>query len=135
MGQMMNFVKRMLWSKFYMILSVFSCLEMFKQTLGSNLSLGKSKLGFWGKKKWVFPVTGLSQLATASWRRVGGEQEVLPVSLLASRVDLLAGASCTVAASPVLRSCVFFARFCFELAFGVNMKVVDNFVSFPVALV
>ena len=66
---------------------------------------------------------------------MGGEQEVLPVSLLASRVDLLATASCTVVASPVSRSCVFFPRFYFELAFGVNMKVVDNFVSFPMALV
>jgi hypothetical protein len=50
MGQMMIFVKRMFWDKFYMILSVFSCLEMFKQTLGSNLSFGKSKLGFLGEK-------------------------------------------------------------------------------------
>ena len=25
----------------------------------------------------------------------------------------------------------FFTHFCFELAFGVNMKVLDNFVSFP----
>ena len=29
-------------------------------------------------------------------------------------------------AFPVSRSCIFFTRFCFELAFGVNMKVVDN---------
>ncbi|AES73868.1 hypothetical protein MTR_3g109670 [Medicago truncatula] len=35
----------------------------------------------------------------------------------------------------ILRSCVFFIRFCLELAFGVNMKVVDNFVSFPMDLV
>jgi hypothetical protein len=28
-----------------------------------------------------------------------------------------------------------FTHFCFELAFGVNMKVLDNFVSFPMALV
>ncbi|AES58979.1 hypothetical protein MTR_1g012050 [Medicago truncatula] len=34
-------------------------------------------------------------------------------------------------AYPVSCSCVFFTRFCFELTFGVNMKVVDNFVSFP----
>ena len=38
-------------------------------------------------------------------------------------------------APPVSRSCVFFAHFCFELAFGVNMKVLDNWVSFPMALV
>jgi len=29
----------------------------------------------------------------------------------------------------------FFTHFYFELAFGVNMKVLDNFVSFPMALV
>jgi hypothetical protein len=29
----------------------------------------------------------------------------------------------------------FFTHFLFELAFGVNMKVLDNFVSFPMALV
>ena len=31
---------------------------------------------------------------------------------------------------PVSRSCVFFTHFCFELAFGVNIEVVDNWVSF-----
>ncbi|KEH16717.1 hypothetical protein MTR_0107s0090 [Medicago truncatula] len=40
-----------------------------------------------------------------------------------------------VPASPVSRSCVFFTYFCFELAFGVNMKVLDNYVSFLMALV
>ncbi|KEH19351.1 hypothetical protein MTR_8g046610 [Medicago truncatula] len=43
--------------------------------------------------------------------------------------------SCTVTASSVSCSCVFFTRFCFELGFGVKMKVVDNFVTFPMALV
>ncbi|KEH19525.1 hypothetical protein MTR_8g463160 [Medicago truncatula] len=71
---------------------------MVRQVLESNLGIGKSKLGFWGRKM------GFSE-------------------------------SCTVTASPVLCSCVFFTRFCFELAFGVNMKVVNNCVSFPVALV
>ena len=75
MGQMVIFVKRMFWGKFYMELSVFSCLEMFKQTLGSNLSFGKSKLGFWGEK------VSFSRNRTvptrhseweASWRRAGG---------------------------------------------------------------
>jgi len=36
---------------------------------------------------------------------------------------------------PFSCSCVFFTRFCFELAFGVNMKVIDNFVNFPMPLV
>jgi len=49
--------------------------------------------------------------------------------------DLLAGASCTVTAIPVSRSCIFFTHLCFELAFGVNMKVLDNCDIFPVALV
>ncbi|KEH19495.1 hypothetical protein MTR_8g461350 [Medicago truncatula] len=43
--------------------------------------------------------------------------------------------SCTVTTSPVSCSCVFLTRFRFELGFGVNMKVVDNFVRFLVALV
>ncbi|KEH44285.1 hypothetical protein MTR_1g111780 [Medicago truncatula] len=51
------------------------------------------------------------------------------------RLELLAGASCSLTACHISCSCVFFTRFCFELAFGVNMKVVDNCVSFRVALV
>ncbi|KEH30626.1 hypothetical protein MTR_4g076525 [Medicago truncatula] len=43
--------------------------------------------------------------------------------------------SCTVTASSVSCSCIFFTRFRFELGFGVKMKVVDNFVSFPMTLV
>ena len=75
MGQMVIFVRRMFWGKFDMELGVFSCLEMFKQTLGSNLSFGKSKLGFWGEK------VSFSRNRTvptrhseweASWRRAGG---------------------------------------------------------------
>jgi hypothetical protein len=42
---------------------------------------------------------------------------------------------CTVTASPVSCSCAFSHGFCFELGFGVNMKVVDNCVSFLMALV
>jgi len=30
--------------------------------------------------------------------------------------------------------CVLFTRFCFELTFGINMKVSENFISFPMAL-
>jgi len=54
---------------------------------------------------------------------------------LAMASDLLAGASSIVTSSPVLRSCILFTHFCFELAFSVNMKVLYNYVSFPVALV
>ena len=56
MGQMIIFVKRMFWGKFYTELSVFSCLKMFEQTLGSNLGIGESKLGF-GVKMALFPET------------------------------------------------------------------------------
>jgi len=54
MVQMVIFVEMMFWFMFYMDLSVFSCLETFRQTLGSNLGLGDSKLGSWGEK-WSFP--------------------------------------------------------------------------------
>ena len=30
--------------------------------------------------------------------------------------------------------CVLFTRFCFELTFGINMKVLKDFISFPMAL-
>ena len=50
-----------------------------------------------------------------------------------ARGDL--AASCTVTAFLVSHSCVFFTHFCFELTFGVNMKVLDNCVSLPMDLV
>jgi len=59
MGQMVIFVEMMFWFKFYMDLSVFSCLETFRQTLRSNLGIGKSKLEFWSEK-WVFPESYMS---------------------------------------------------------------------------
>jgi len=51
------------------------------------------------------------------------------------RVNLLVGASCSLIAFSVSRSYIFFTHFCFELAFGVYMNVLDNCVSFLVALV
>jgi hypothetical protein len=42
---------------------------------------------------------------------------------------------CVLTELRFLRFLCFFTHFRFELAFGVNMKVVDNFVSFLVALV
>jgi len=47
---------------------------------------------------------------------------------------MLATASCTVTTPPISRSCIFFAHLCFYLGFGLNMKVLDNCVSFPMAL-
>jgi len=41
----------------------------------------------------------------------------------------------TILVNQILRISLFYARFCFELAVGVNMKVLDNFVSFPMDLV
>jgi hypothetical protein len=76
MGQNGEFVRRMFWVKFHIKLSVFLCLEMFRQALGSNLGIGKSKLGFWGENG-GFLESLLSQLATALARRVGREQKGL----------------------------------------------------------
>ena len=66
-------------------------------------------------KNGVFPEIYLSQLAMAS--------------------DLVARASCSLTIFPVSCSCIFFTRLCFELTFGVNMKVLDNCVRFPVTLI
>ncbi|AES69333.1 transmembrane protein, putative [Medicago truncatula] len=49
--------------------------------------------------------------------------------------NLTREASYPVAASPVSCSCALFAYFCFELASDFNKKVLDNDVSFPMALV
>jgi len=56
-------------------------------------------------------------------------------NLVAMASDLLAGASGSLSTNPVSRSRVVFIRFYFELAFGINMKILDNCVRFPVALV
>jgi len=41
----------------------------------------------------------------------------------------------TILVNQILHISLFYTLFRFELAFGVNMKVLDNFVSFPMALV
>ncbi|AET04902.1 transmembrane protein, putative [Medicago truncatula] len=38
---------------FYTVFSALTCIEMVRQVFGSNLGIGKLKLGFWGEK-WVF---------------------------------------------------------------------------------
>ena len=72
-------------------------------------------------------------------RTRGNSLEARLWQVLSGRNSLMAKNSLTtsylVTTFPVLRSCVFFTHFCFELTFGVNMKVLDNCVSFPVALV
>jgi len=72
--------------------------------------------------------------------RTGGNSlEVRLWRVLSRRNSLMAKNSLTasylVTAFPVSHSRVFFAHLCFDLAFGVNMKVLHNCVSFPVALV
>ena len=94
MGQMMILVKIMFWGKFYMELSVFSCLEMFRQTLGSNLGIGKSKLGFWGENG-SFSRNYCHNSQSYSQLRVGCEQQGLSEANSQWRVNLLAVASCT----------------------------------------
>jgi len=41
---------------------------------------------------------------------------------------------CVLTGLRFLRFSCFFTHFCFELAFDINMKVLDNFISFPMAL-
>ena len=92
MGQMVIFVEMMFWFKFYMDLSVFSCLETFRQTLGSNLGIGKSNWDF-GVKNRFFP---RATYHSSPWR----------VIWLPWRVQQLSNSPCRVTASPVSRSCV-----------------------------
>ena len=124
---MVIFDELMFWFKFYMDLSVFSCLETFRQTLGLNLGIGKSKLGFWVKNGEKPVRTGGNLLEVLLWRVLSGRNSLMAKNSLT--------AIYSVTTFPVSRSRVFFAHFGFDLAFGVNMKVLDNCVSFPVALV
>jgi len=86
-------------------------------------------------ENWVFGVKNRTSRQRAVFARL-----LLPTAsytwqrVVFARLQL-ATASNLVVAYPLSCSCVFFTRFCFELAFGVNMKVLDNFVSFPMALV
>ena len=68
----------------------------------------------------------------ASCKRAVSEQQLEVVCLSEKS---FAQAKCPLTALLVSRSYVFFTYFCFELAFSVNMKVLDNFVSFPMHLV
>ena len=130
MGQMMIFVKIMFWGKFYMELSVFSCLEMFRQTLGSNLGIGKSKLGFWGEnssfsRDWTVITRSCEQAYSQQWVTANSQW----------RVALLAVASCHRTVFPVFSFSCLLTRFCFEMVFGANMEIVDNIFIFLRALV
>jgi hypothetical protein len=89
-----------------MELSVFSCLEMFRQTLESNLGIGESKLGFWGENG-SFSRNYCHNSQPYSQLRVECEQEWLPGGYSQMRVRSLAVASCTGQQTPVLHSCAF----------------------------
>ena len=86
------FVEMMFWFKFYMDLSPFLCLETFGQTLGTNLSLRESKLGFWGENE-VLPEGCLSWLATASNLVAMASDVDVQLAMASNKVSM---ASCTV---------------------------------------
>ena len=71
--------------------------------------------------------TGGNSLEVRLWRVLSGRNSLMAKNSLT--------ASYSVTAFPISCSCIFFTHFYFELAFGVNMKVLDNCVRFPVALV
>ena len=109
------------------LLSIWTC----KQLLETDWDVGGSKFGFWGEK-WFKPVKKLCRTDDCTLKRAVSEQ--LPEVIHLSEKSF-AQAKCSLTTFPVSRSYVFFTCFYFELAFGVNMKVLDNFVSFPMDLV
>ena len=107
---------------------------MCKQPLGTNLDVRGSKFGFWGEK-WFKHVKNCAELMfvhLSELERAVSEQ-LLEVFRLSKQY--FAQAKCSLTEFLVLRSYVFFTHFCFELAFGVNTNVLDNFVRFPMDLV
>ena len=71
--------------------------------------------------------TGGKSLEARLWRVLSGRNSLMAKNSLT--------ASYSVTTFPVSCSCVVFTHFCFGLAFGVNMKVLDNCVGFPMVLV
>jgi len=101
------------------LLSIWTC----KQLLETDWDVGGSKFGFWGEK--------LCRTDDCLFKRSVSEH-LLEVIHLSEKS--FAQAKCSLTTFPVSRSYVFFTCFYFELAFGVNMKVLDNFVRFPMDL-
>jgi len=99
-----------------------------------------NQFGHWGSKfgilgqKWGFSRELSCWLLSQLVSQARGEPEASN-ACHNSPCRLTHAASCTLAVLPVSRSCVFFVRFCFDLTFGVNLKVVENWVNFPHALV
>jgi hypothetical protein len=114
-----------------MVFSALIGIEMIRQVFGSNLGIGKLKMGFLGEKcQEPESYQTLARLASTLLATASSSKVELAI---ASRLARLA--SCSVAVCPVSRSCVCFICFCFKLVLGINMKVVDNCDTFPVAMV
>ena len=119
--------------KWYLISSLmcfwkpFSVQKPINKLWGRITVLGESKLGFFGENGEKSVRTGWNSLEAHLWRVLSGN------NLLMARNSLKTSYSVTV--FPVSCSSVFFTHFCFELAFDVNMKVLDTWVGFPMALV
>jgi len=108
----------------------FECPLMFVikcLSFGINLGLRGSKLGILGEK-WCKTHKNRVNFA---WSSLGA----ILTGKYSRKAKNSLKASYSVTTFLVSRSCVFFTHLCFELAFGVNMKVLENFVSFPVALI
>ena len=95
--------------------------------------LGDQKLGF-GVKNGAKIVTACAK-SCSDFAKSCFDYLRMKMQILTQKIVLRFSKSYSdLTAFPVSRSCVFFTRFCFELAFGVNIKVVDNWVSFLMAL-
>ena len=113
--------------KFYIVWSVFYVLKPINNLWEQIWMLRDQNLSFWVKNgEW--PVrTGGNSLEARLWQVLSGRNSLMAKHSLT--------ASYSVTDFPVSRSCILFTHFCFELAFGVNMKVLDNCVRFPMVLV
>jgi len=81
---------------------------------------------------------GKSKIGILGWKWIFHENRIFcKLPWLARRVATVSTrqASYTVTAFPVSRSCIVFSYFCFDLDFWVNIKVVDNYVKFLMALI
>jgi len=96
--------------------------------------LGDQNLGF-GVKNGSTPWKIMQNwwLFASARRKRALSKQLLEVVRLSEQS--FAQAKCSLTVFPVSCSCIFFTHFCFELAFGVNMKVLDNWISFSMDLV
>jgi len=112
---------------FYVVLEVVLYIE--------SVNLFVIHFGWSRDQNWVFGVKNGVKIVTACAKSYSDYLR-LKMQFLTQKIVLRFSKSYSnLTESPVSRSCVFFTHFCFELAFGVNKKVVDNWVSFLMALV